>query len=499
MAVTNSGMTLYADNDTQESWTGTDDLDDYNMSIQGTNSESWIVSKNATETGTLALIAAMGTPKYVTFYMKSDLANYYTDIDAVLRDTSANTLTFTVADSTNRDVSGDFHPSVLQLDQGIASGTYVPNNHDEFEVVIDNSASGNIRSVTNNWIDTIHYGNGRTIAGTTASDKLFLESHIADTTTSDEYDGCSELYKGSLAFQTDIIVDTTTGNSYGETVNFAYARNTDNAYTLSITGTVNFQGTSIIAGTGVTVAFTSVGATSFGMTGGGIVNGASIDFDSGQTITGAVFTACDEVDTNNATFENCTINNTTETTTGSLIIVSAAELGNMDNINFNGYSANNRYAVYIPASVTGSITLPSFIFDDPSSTYCLYWAGTGGTLTVNRGGTTNLETTAWSSAGGTVYIPAASYDFKFTLNPSITGYEWRIYEVTALGSLGGALEKDGEEVAIADNQTYSYEYSSDKFIAVQIISDEYEESITYYTLSNAHQDLTINLTTDDND
>ena len=78
MAIVNSGMTLYTDNDNEGGWGGTDGPDDYNNAIQGTNSESWQVSKNATETGTLTKSANMGTPKYFTFYMSSNLAPYYT-------------------------------------------------------------------------------------------------------------------------------------------------------------------------------------------------------------------------------------------------------------------------------------------------------------------------------------------------------------------------------------------------------------------------------------
>ena len=101
---------------------------------------------------------------------------------------------------------------------------------------------------------------------------------------------------------------------------------------------------------------------------------------------------------------------------------------------------------------------------------------------------------------GTITI-SNPVSFKFTVSPSITGYEWRIYEVTALGSLVGAVEKDGEETATADNQTYNYTYTGDKFIAVQIISqpdEDYEEKIDYYTLKTSNQDVPIVLTKDNN-
>ena len=80
MAVTNSGMTLLTNNDNESNWSGTDGADTYNVSIQGTNSESWLVSKNTSETGTLSITQSLGTSKYVTCWMKSDLNYYYTNI-----------------------------------------------------------------------------------------------------------------------------------------------------------------------------------------------------------------------------------------------------------------------------------------------------------------------------------------------------------------------------------------------------------------------------------
>ncbi len=120
----------------------------------------------------------------------------------------------------------------------------------------------------------------------------------------------------------------------------------------------------------------------------------------------------------------------------------------------------------------------------------------GGAVTINALGTTTITT----NTGPNITVNN-SKSFKFTVNPSITGYEWRVYNVTALGSLAGAVEQDGEESAIADNQTYVYNYTVDQPIAVQIIPQpdaDYEEKINYYTLSNVDQDVTINLTRDDN-
>lgn len=130
----------------------------------------------------------------------------------------------------------------------------------------------------------------------------------------------------------------------------------------------------------------------------------------------------------------------------------------------------------------------------------VYNDATGNTLTINASNGSSLTAGDAGTGNGQTNI-VNTVTFKFTLNPSLTSYEWRIYEVTAIGSMSGAVEKDGEETATADNQTYSYSYSSDQPIAVQIINqpdNDYEESVTYYTLGNSSQDVSILLKKDDN-
>lgn len=100
---------------------------------------------------------------------------------------------------------------------------------------------------------------------------------------------------------------------------------------------------------------------------------------------------------------------------------------------------------------------------------------------------------------GTPRIPTVINTFKFTVNPSVTGYEYHIYSVDAIGSLNGAVELQGKETAASDNYTYSYVYSSDTPIAVQLLftgSLDYVESDTYYTLTNTNKDVIINLEKD---
>jgi len=122
-----------------------------------------------------------------------------------------------------------------------------------------------------------------------------------------------------------------------------------------------------------------------------------------------------------------------------------------------------------------------------------------GTLTINVSDTATVPSIR--SAGATVNVVAGQKTFTFTLSTALTNYEWRLYEITTLGSLAGSVEIAGEENATAGSKSYSYSYSSDQPIAVQIINqpdNDYVESITYYTLGNSDQSVTILLEKDNN-
>jgi hypothetical protein len=397
MAIANSGMTLYTSNDTQQAWSASDGLD-LEVFIQGVGSESWLVSKDSNETSALTLSANMATAKYVNVWMKSDMASFYTAIYMDLESTANNFQKFTCASSALPDISGDFKPSVLQIGQGVETGTYNPIAHSVLRVNVDNSASGNVRSITNHWIDAMYYGTGRTITGSTTTDKLFQESDVLDK-SSDTYDGCTELIGGVIFSQTDIEINAALGNSYGETLVFRYARNTDNIYTLLINGTADFKNTAIVASNAI-VNVDSTGATSFAIKGGSVTNGGVCQFAVGQTIDSTVFTGCDKLLSNGATLSGVTINATTSIT-GGLELQTSAELATLSGLTFNSYIG--KYALYIPATVTGTITLDNFVGDGSGTD--VYWAGTSGTLVINKSNGTNFTT--WGSGGGTVSLVAS--------------------------------------------------------------------------------------------
>jgi hypothetical protein len=519
MAVTNSGMTLYTNNDTQQNWVGSDGLD-IQVYIQGTGAESWLIGKNTTETATLTLSAAMGTPKYFTFYMKSDWGSFYTSITASLSDGTSVNL-FTVATGGKNaipnitpEISGDFKSSVLQIDQGSVPA-YVPNNHTVMEVIVDATSTGNIRAITNHWIDCMYYGTGRTIGGTTAGNLLFKESAQLDV-TSNTYDGLSSVVSGVTFFQSDVLITTTSGNSYGETVVFSKALNTDNIYTLSVTGTADFQASSYAAETGATINLNTSGATSWQMLGGSLVGLGTTIFKAGQIVSGVVFTNRTSITHSASLFTGNTINtsgimtvsatgacsgNTFNKSTG-ISSVLLADLSHAINNEF--VSSGTGHAVELSSIGSGTMS-----WSNIDSGYAATNGSTGnesifvnvasGTLTINVA--TGASTPTIRTAGATVNVVAGLVSFKFTVSPSIINYEYRIYSVTALGSLAGSVGLQGLESANVDNYTYSYSFTVNTPIAVQIIAqpnNDYVESTTFYTLGATDQNVTISLLKDIN-
>ncbi len=523
MAVSLSGMTLHTDND-NETWSGTDDPDDYNNCIQGTNSESWQVSKNSTETAVLSKSSSLPTTRgLVMFWMSSNLAPYYTSIKLLLESSSNNNKQFTVADSTNKAIGGNFVASVVDyVNKGTETGTFAPASFSNLEIEVNNSSSGNIRSVINNWIDAIYYGAGHTISGTTADDELFKEATAVDELTANKY-GILQNYNGIIYSQGDLDCSGTSLVSDSEVLVFVDTLNGYDTYNFDITGTVSFKNTTVIGAGTIDFILDAESATSFSMTGGALTNAQDIKLSDGQTFSGVVI--------NNATVstiandpDSCTWNSSgliTVSSTGSLTsctfndpsgtaAVSIATLDRLDNCIFN--SSGTGYAVDLSGTAISSNTTMSW--DNTSTGY----ADSSGNRTIkaqvdgsalltinnNTGDTLYVENSGTSTAGSNgngIEIVTGQRTMTFELSPTPIDYEYRIYTVTAKGSLAGASEVQGSESESASSQSYTYSYSAGVIIAFQLLdhSNIYEESVTYYELADADVTQTINLKEDTND
>lgn len=272
---------------------------------------------------------------------------------------------------------------------------------------------------------------------------------------------------------------------------------------------------------------TSVGNTST-FSGGSIKLTSTISCKSGDIFSGVVIGLYDARTLGLESYTSCTFDGSSTLTVGvtadfantniingttAVDSVAIADLSYVDTNTFN--SSGTNHAVNLTSIGGGSMTW--------DATTTNFDAGvTGSPVTPTATGNEDIYITATSASDitiniatgatipsvrvagtftGNVNVVAGQVDFKFTVNPSIIDYEYRIYSVTALGSLVGSVELQGLETALLDNYTYTYTFTTADPIAVQIISQpdhDYEESTNYYSLSPTNQSVIIELKPDIN-
>ncbi|RLB94494.1 MAG: hypothetical protein DRH26_01020 [Deltaproteobacteria bacterium] len=495
MAVSLSGMTLHTDND-NETWSGTDDPDDYNNAIQGSNSESWQVSKNATETGTLTKSSALPTTRGLfMFWMSSNLAPYYTDIELVLESSSGNDKTFTVATAANKAIGGNFVASVVDfINKGVESGTFAPASFSELAIILDNSASGNIRSVINNWIDAMYFGVGHTISGTTAGDLLFKEAAAVDQLTANQY-GILQNYNDIIYSQGDIDCAGTNLVSDSETLVFVDTINGYDTYNFDITGTVSFKNTTIIAAGAIDFILDAESATSFSMVGGALTGAEDVRLKDGQTFSGVVLNTAQAGTIANDP-SGCTWNAPgliTVSATGSLngctlndpsgaVAVDISSLNRLDGCTFNSDGTGHAIdlgTVDADTSMSWNCPTSGYASSDGSTgnEVILVNVTAGNTLTVNVSGV--AYPTVYNTGSGTVYMPLATYSLSFSGIPS--GVEYRLRQ-------GSYNLQHQQDVTTGITAVFQYEYTEDYPVTVSFTGAGIIDSKTFSVmLSNSDQ------------
>ena len=359
----------------------------------------------------------------------------------------------------------------------------------------DISNSGNIRVIDNTNLNAVRFGTGLTLTGT---DFNLADAAAIDELTANKY-GVLFNIDGNIHSQGRIITGngatTTTFNSTDEILIYKDAIVSTGLYELGFVGSGN---TSIVKGLVAKGAGTSVSARYYldasdvnadvTISGSTFIRAGLMDFVSTSDVQTSVFNNCLQIDPSTGVFKFNSISN--------FIGSTGAVLYPTVDTNFSDltFSLCDNDIEYNASSDSTSPSLANIIHDDNAGDFDINNTS-GALVTFLLSGTSNGN----SSTGSAVTFTNPK-TFKFTISPSITGYEWRIYYITAVGSLDGAVEQDGEESAIADNQTFSYNYSADQPMAVQIIAlaaDKEEENV-FFTLKNGNQDVTILLTKDNN-
>jgi hypothetical protein len=213
---------------------------------------------------------------------------------------------------------------------------------------------------------------------------------------------------------------------------------------------------------------------------GGVFTGMdTFIYQSNADLDGRIFRSCNQVTQGGCTMDSCTFETSTAT-----YALNADVPNNITNCIFKG----NSTALYIPASVTGTITLSGDVFT--GNTTDIYWAGTSGTLIVN-----SPSASTWSSAGGTVDIQNAVV-LTISANVSLVGAEVRIYDYN---STGGNLGTELDGVESNPSANFVYGGAGGNLIWIQVMLPNYVEYGAEFTMPSADGTTKINLEQDLND
>lgn len=261
----------------------------------------------------------------------------------------------------------------------------------------------------------------------------------------------------------------------------------------SFATTATFQDTGISGYVDNKLTIDSTGGSGFFYTGGYLKQVGVWTLTSTDTFDGVVISDSNGIKTGGAAFDGCTVNNTlAPTSSGALEIVNATDITSVTNIAFNNYTG--KYAVYIPASVTGTVSFDNWVFDGSGTD--VYWAGTSGTLTVAL--TNGSNATTYSSGGGTVA-------FENSVALSITNLrantEVRIYKASDNSILSGVedvTETDWLDTSVTPNvQYYKHTYSFNAGVLggtdvyIMIFNKDYQDIRLNYTLLSSNASLLI--------
>jgi len=535
-------MQLIDNADAITNWTGSHDgLEAYGFAIQGSDCVAVAIRKNENLPITCTnTVTGVSSGDQIIANMASSVAHladsqtlYFTDSNSG----QSSTYTFTSY------ISGKIEPFAFDCN----TGTVDLDTYNLSTVVYTWDSSGqNVRTSNNIWMDAVYIGNGVDLTGTTASDALFTEGQAYDE-SNDTFNGVLTEKEGIIYSQSNVFISTTTGNSYGETIVFYETPNGNNAYTLEGDGTAVLKGTNILVSGTATLAIDMSSMTAFSITGGTVKDATSFTLASGLSAIGVVFDGVTTVTTSSATFDDNTLTGvttfvcsvaaarliltdvTTITLTNTLTdctittsdVLDISGSGDIASCTFIGDGTTTPgHAVDLGTVNNGSYSWTGVLDNGANQSE---WAGstqtsTAGTqgdandailIEVNSGQTFTISVasgattpTVQNTGTGNLIISANQRNVSFTVNPLPSpNYEWRFYEVDAIGSLDGAtaLATGVEnETSATKTNIYTYTYSAGTYACIQIIATGYEEALYYFELPDADSNIIINLETETN-
>lgn len=367
-------------------------------------------------------------------------------------------------------------------------------------------------------VDAFDVGLGLTFNGTTTGNALFAEATAQNAATAI---GILSNINGIFFCQGSLEFSGTAMTSIGETLVFSDTLGGAYTYAFDVTGTVTLTNSSVRGSGNADFAFDSSGATNFTMNGGSLDGFATLVTGAGQTIDGVVFAnggtstiantisnstfnGCGAV-TVNGTLSSCTVSNATSTE--ATIVSTLTKVASCTFIRGSAtshavqltgaagsYNWTGKLTGYTAGSTGNGVQITG---GSITGNEAIHITATTGTFTIAVADGADIPSV--STAGAIVNVTAGGATFAATISPVPSpNYEWRLYTVTAVGSLAGAVEIDGAENETGGTINYPHTYTNQP-AALQVISNDYVESITYYTLTGTDINATVNLQVDNND
>lgn len=336
---------------------------------------------------------------------------------------------------------GGWLNTVVYLDSTPTSGSV--NTAAILELGYIFSYASTPRNVINTWVDYFRYGDGLTAYGTAwgIDDVYLIDSALGNGYGIIEWVDKPFFLSGSL--EIGRTSEQTTYSDTGVVMVFSNKNVNTGLYGILFTGDTSVTSTFSITGSTIDTASSAyyldmddTNIATLTIT-GNTINGASASHflasAANAIVTGNTFNGCGTIYPQGSDFDTNTINGTTEATNGAIYLTDTTTISNCVNLTFNTYTG--KYAVYIPASITGSISFDNFQFDGSGTD--VYWAGAAGTLDISLTNGTNAST--YSSAGGTVNFVANPVTTLITVKDINTGTEIVGARVYLVADAGGPL------------------------------------------------------------
>jgi hypothetical protein len=470
-------------------WTGSDG-NSAEIYRQGSGSEGWIVGKNANETATFdyyskatATLDMSGTGVHLYITMRCDIAPFIDYVHfGLYSDTAHGAATtgnkfWTVVDNTtNIEWAGEWLTIKLDVNSTTTfstSGTLDLSAVDSVAINVDNSNSGNIRSIENTYLDAIRFGTGLKITGTAWDWQDIADD---DNLNANKYDIVRKVGPGIFEVNGQLQIGdgatTTTPATSNETLFFKdistsgieggpIGKQASGFYKVIVTGsgcTCDFDNFSIIASANADFIFdaddTGLPDASINWNGGTVIECSSFLSDGAQDFLNIGFYNCGQIDPAGSDFTDCLIDGYTGTD-GALLWPGGTTV---KDCSFTGNSRAIEHATAVDVTYDG-ITFTGNTYDihlDAGATNESIYGSANQDTDVNLDGDPTRVAQTFTTGGTTGELSRARFYLKKT--GTLTGnVVAKLYATSGGAPTGAALATSENVLASSIGATYGWE------------------------------------------